>query len=203
MADETKLMLSDGELHFVKDTQWFLTKQKITETVYQLMHAQVPVITNLFAKNISADFSELKTVVPKISRGEQYLSLPYIILDYPSVFEKDNIFALRTMFWWGNFISVTLHLSGKYKEALAKNILRKLKANPDGIFICINENQWQHHFGPDNYIEAAKITNYKYGKINVHARFLKLSVKLDLLQWNEMPALLIDAYQKMATLIKT
>lgn len=203
MADETKLMLSDGELHFVKDTQWFLTKQKITETVCQLMHAQVPVIINYFAKNIPADFSELKTAVPKISRGEQYLSLPYIILDYPSVFEKDNIFALRTMFWWGNFISVTLHLSGKYKEALTKNILGKLKANPGGIFICINENQWQHHFEPDNYIEAATITNYKYGKINVDARFLKLSIKLDLQQWNQMPALLIDAYQKMAILIKT
>ena len=107
------------------------------------------------------------------------------------------------MFWWGNFISVTLHLSGKYKEALAKNILDRLQNNPGDIFICINENEWQHHFEPDNYIVAASITNYKYGKINEHGRFLKLSIKLDLQQWNEMPALLINAYQKMATLIKT
>ena len=32
----------------------------------------------------------------------------------PAVFSKENIFAIRTMFWWGNFFSISLHVSGKY-----------------------------------------------------------------------------------------
>ena len=49
---------------------------------------------------------------PKIAKGENYLQLPYVLLDYPRCFDKENIFAIRTMFWWGNFFSITLHLSG-------------------------------------------------------------------------------------------
>ena len=39
----------------------------------------------------------------KISRGENYRGLPYLILDYPAYFSQKDIFAFRTMFWWGHF----------------------------------------------------------------------------------------------------
>ena len=46
---------------------------------------------------------EFFDVSPKISRGEQYLGLPYVMLDYPRIFSKENVFAIRTFFWWGNY----------------------------------------------------------------------------------------------------
>lgn len=37
----------------------------------------------------------------------------YLILDYPGMLSTENIFAVRTLFWWGNIFSVSLHLSSK------------------------------------------------------------------------------------------
>jgi hypothetical protein len=68
-------------------------------------------------------FGDIQCLNGKISRGENYQLLPYIILDYPSYFSRNNIFAVRTMFWWGNFFSITLHLSGDHKINLLITIL--------------------------------------------------------------------------------
>ena len=60
---------------------------------------------------------------PKISKGENYKGLPWLVLDYPRYFNKEDIFAIRTLFWWGNFFSITLHISGKYKMRYEKKII--------------------------------------------------------------------------------
>ena len=74
---------------------------------------------------------------PKISKGENYKGLPYLILDYPRFFEKENICAIRTMFWWGNFISVTLHLSGIYKQETEEKLI-KLYPNPAVAYVTFD-----------------------------------------------------------------
>ena len=38
---------------------------------------------------------------PRISRGEQYQRLPWVMLDYPRIFGKEDIFAIRTFFLVG------------------------------------------------------------------------------------------------------
>ena len=55
------------------------------------------------------------------------------MLDYPALFKKDEIFALRTMFWWGNFMSITLLLSGGYKETFATVIEENCLRSPEGL----------------------------------------------------------------------
>ena len=62
---------------------------------------------------------------PKITRGENYQLLPYVILDYPRCFQKEQVFAIRTMFWWGKGISITLHVSGNVARMAALADLRR------------------------------------------------------------------------------
>ena len=73
----------------------------------------------------------IKTSTPKISKGENYKDLPYVMLDYPRCFQKEKTIAIRTFFWWGNFFSINLQLSGEYKEqalpSLQSNFLRSAK----------------------------------------------------------------------------
>jgi hypothetical protein len=33
------------------------------------------------------------------------------------------VFAIRTMFWWGNFFSVTLHMKGNYREHFQEKLI--------------------------------------------------------------------------------
>lgn len=96
---------------------------------------------------------------PKISRGENYLGLPYIILDYPRVFREGNIFAIRSMFWWGHYFSSTLHLGGLYKlQAQEKVALHYEALSREGYYISVHEDQWLHQFEPEVYLPVSKLS---------------------------------------------
>lgn len=202
MADKTKIMLSDGELRFVKDTSWVLTKGRIIGAVYELFNEQVPVINDEFQRVSTPGLQEVMGSVPRISKGDNYQSLPYVILDYPAVFGKEDIFALRTMFWWGRFVSITLHLSGKYAVGLRERIIEKLAAGPGDFYICVNDTQWEHHLEAGNFTPAAAVTQGGIGNIIGSNTFIKLALRYDLEEWNQLPGLLQPGYRKMLDLIR-
>src|SRR6218665_338496 len=145
MAEDTKITLSKLELDLIKNKEWILTKHSAMEKISLMLWQQVDIITGNF-KYLSKEWEVLKTVSPKISKGERYLNLPYLILDYPASFSGKNIFALRTLFLWGDCISVTIHLSGQYKQALQKRIFKNIKCSNAAFYISVGESQWQHHF---------------------------------------------------------
>ena len=141
MTDKSKLTFSAEELHLVSTTNWILTKRKIIEDV------------NIFFANFADDMKDavmaekewlphaVISSTPKIAKGENYLQLPYLILDYPRCFDKENVFAIRTMFWWGNFFSCTLHLSGSYKTIFQQNLIKNIEAlRFNNYYICINQD---------------------------------------------------------------
>lgn len=189
MTDTAKITLSDKELSLVQNTDWILTKHRIIQNVFELFSFHAEQI-KLIMQDLPGLGDELKTSIPKIAKGEQYRQLPYVIMDYPKLFGKEDIFALRTMFWWGNFFSITLHLAGTYKacvnvEKLFNNTLLK-----EQLFICVNDNQWQHHFDESNYLPLSKFTIQQIELMKREKHFLKLSLKYNLEKWNKMPALL-------------
>ncbi|MFZ1527398.1 MAG: hypothetical protein WAT19_01520 [Ferruginibacter sp.] len=192
-------MLSETELAKVTDREWILTKQVITDKAVQLFNMQVPVITELFQPRLqSCPFPELLSAAPKISKGENYLGLPWVMLDYPAVFSKEHVFAVRTMFWWGNFVSITLHLGGKYKNLAGENADEYFRQSGEGLFLCINEDQWHHHFEPGNYREASGISLHGL----MERPFIKVALKYDLQDWNQLQSLLHGGYTKLAGLLK-
>jgi hypothetical protein len=203
MTDKSKLTLSAEELQLVSTTNWILTKRKIIENV------------NIFFANFADD---MKAVVmaekkwlphavtsstPKIAKGENYLQLPYLILDYPRCFDKENVFAIRTMFWWGNFFSCTLHLSGSYKIMFQQNVIKNIAVLPKDIFyICINKDEWQQHFEEDNYVALNKLTRAEIQKIIVQQHFIKVAAKFSLHQFNEIDVLLEKSFADALHLLK-
>ncbi len=203
MADATKLMLSPQELLIVEDTSWVLTKQQIIKKVYELFHAQVPVIQQLIGNTKNHLPPALLSVIPKISRGENYRNLPYVILDYPSMFDKENIFALRTMFWWGNFFSITLHLTGRFKKLYQQDITNNIQKKGEGDFyVCVNDKGWEHHFDAVNYLPAHSLTTEELDSHLNRKEFLKVAVKINLNQWNDLLLVLPDAYETVTDLLR-
>jgi hypothetical protein len=201
MADKANLILSNTELTIVQDTHFILTKHKIINIVFEIFNEQTAFIQNAIADNITSLPLEVVSAVPKIYKGDNYLQLPYVIMDYPAVFSKQAVFAIRTMFWWGNFISVTLHLSGKYKNNFAAIFFKNLKKSTGNFYYCINNNQWQHHFNADNYVAATTIPDLDSAEFKKKS-FLKLALKYNLNEWNSMPQLLEAAYKHILLLLK-
>jgi hypothetical protein len=88
------------------------------------------------------------------------------------------------MFWWGNFFSFTLHLEGialdQYRKTIVDNIDKLFDKN---IYMGVGETPWQYHYGTDNYLTLTK----KHSKIISNCKFLKLSKKISLSEWEKLP----------------
>jgi hypothetical protein len=100
------------------------------------------------------------------------------VLDYPRHFQHNNIFAIRTMFWWGNFFSITLHVSGINKEGLLQKISANISLLADkGFYIYDGKQEWEHDFDPASYKKLASLEDRSLNVIFSGNKFLKLAIK--------------------------
>lgn len=205
--DAAKIGLSQKELELVSVADWILTKNAILQKVNQLL-GSLQVKQQQYLKFHSVKFTgEVSNPMaigysPKISKGENYKGLPYLILDYPRIFDHRTIFAIRTMFWWGNFFSVTLHLSGIYKKEFIHNLSDLLPSlQKNNFFICVNNDEWQHHFNEDNYVQASKITVHEIDIIN-KKNFFKISKKISVSEWQNADEFIIISFREIMKLLQ-
>lgn len=113
-------MFSEAELQMACNPEVILTKNRIIGRVCDGF--------GLLGRNLFESLEPLRkafpnetAVLPKISKGEQYRGLPWVMLDYPRYFDpKNGHLALRVMFWWGNYFLVQLHVSGNYLAPVFK-----------------------------------------------------------------------------------
>ena len=193
--DTTKIRLSPEEGALVIRADWILTKNSVIQKTIQLLaslQTQQEILL-LTYKGILP--GEIINSSPKISKGENYKGLPYLVLDYPRYFNKEDTFAIRMFFWWGNFFSGTLHLSGIYKRMYEEKIIQSFETlKTEGFSICINEDQWEHHFEITNYLPLHSLTAYQFEEIINRKPFIKLSKKISLEQWNSAEKKLLEIF---------
>ncbi|HSC53122.1 MAG TPA: hypothetical protein VLC98_05880 [Phnomibacter sp.] len=114
----SKLALSSAEWQMAYSTEVILTKNRIIEEVYNLF-GELSVAFQKQGEGLKDWKPELFAVHPKISRGENYEGMPWVMLDYPREYSKEHgHFAIRCFFWWGHFFSINLQLSGAYLQQL-------------------------------------------------------------------------------------
>ncbi len=194
--------LSKSELLLVCDEQFILTKNIIIDKVYELFGLLSEQFKS-FIKSANHLPIEVLQFSPKIYKGEQYQKLPYVMLDYPRCFGKEDVFAIRCLFWWGNFFSITLHMSGKYANVYRGTVQRSLQRNETNKwYVCVNEDHWEHHFKPSNYLEATKEILEKLNtQITGKNSFLKIAKKIPLQQWDEAYDFFIIAFQEILEML--
>jgi hypothetical protein len=197
-----KIQLSAEELSLVQNAGLLLTKNTIIEKVYALFGDLAHEMRdNATMKLIIPE--EVLVPSPKISKGENYKGLPWVILDYPRLFNREHTFAIRTMFWWGHFFSVTLHLKGKYKQQYQQNLLNNLPLlAARQFYLCVSGDEWRHEFEVDNYTPLTQLNSSTIEEILLTSDFCKLSAKISLPQWNQSKKLLIDLYETIITTIE-
>lgn len=195
-----KVRLSSKEQELVMNADWILTKNAVIQKLYiyfgqlseqyQSLIQQYPALANEAAC----------AAIPKISRGENYEGLPWVMLDYPRYFNGDDVFAIRSFFWWGNQVSITLQLSGKFKTFYSNAIqqyfhLRNGNPHPTHEwFIGINlEDAWQHHFRPENYRRAAEVSPALISQLP----YIKLAKKIPLDEWDDVDFFLQQTFKEI------
>jgi hypothetical protein len=199
MNEKTKITLSAKELEMVCNTDWILTKQSIIQKVYLLFgdfsDSIQQQVSGKLAVNISSKF-------PKISRGECYQNLPYVMLDYPRYFTKAETIAIRTFFWWGNFCSINLHLSGQSKSAAVPLLIEKFSFLQQHDFsICVNNTPWEHHFGLDNFAPVKTISLEEFRTLLDRKPFVKIAKKIPLYEWEKISLFIGKSFKELLQFI--
>jgi len=196
--DTTKIRLSPEETALVIRADWILTKNSVIQKTKQLLAALQTEQQTLLRSYENKLPEEIITSSPKISKGENYKGLPWLVLDYPRYFNKEHAFAIRMFFWWGNFFSGTLHLSGIYKRKYEERIIRSFELLKTKKFsICINDDQWEHHFEMTNYLPLHNITAYQFEELISKRSFIKLSKKIPLEKWNDAEKKLLEIFSQL------
>jgi len=190
MQNETKIQLSPFEQSLLKNADWILTKNAIIEKMKLLLQQCLEKQQELMQSKNFVLPEDVNSVSPKISRGENYHGLPWLMLDHPRYFDKENIFAIRTFFWWGHYFSTTFHLAGSYKNIFEEKIISNYPSlKEQSFYLCINKAEWEHHFHEDNYRPIKEISVTEFQQFITEKKFIKLSVKFELDKWYELPLL--------------
>ncbi|MCW3461845.1 hypothetical protein [Chitinophaga nivalis] len=138
----------------------------------------------------------------KISKGEQYKQLPWVMLDYPRYFNKSAVFAFRTMFWWGHYFSCTLHLAGtvkvRFSDALVNGYEKLALA---GFQVYVQEDPWEHDFENGNYSLIGEMTFEDWKRLVGRHDFIKLAKPFALEQWGEIITAIAEAYAALLSLL--
>ena len=181
---QTKVTLSAKELELVNNAGWILTKNAIIEKVYLLFGGLSDVYRAALDKNVLFTPEDIGTRSPKISKGDQYEGLPWVMLDYPRHFTGDDAFGIRSFFWWGNFCSITIQLSGRFQEKYAASVQHYFQTHSRcrDWFIGTGTDPWKHHFRNDNY---QPLSQWQGGSM-AGLPFIKLAKKIPLQDWDQL-----------------
>jgi hypothetical protein len=194
--------LSEQELRFLADRDFLTAKHRIVQQLRrQLEEAQQLLKQHQQELGLPA---ALWAVPPKISRGENYELLPYLVLDYPRVFQPEDIFAYRSMIWWGHEISCSLQLGGAYWQHYKASILQQLEKDTSlEWWLCVHTSPWEYHFRPDNYRPLSELLQQEES-LDAFARkpFFKISRRLPLERYADLPAFCLESLKELAGLLK-
>lgn len=172
------LPITPEELSLAQNKQWIYSKQNIIQKTYSLLGEASEHYRKLAAASPMND--EFKKVSPKIYKGENLRGLPYVLLDWPRIFNGNDVLAVRTLFWWGTAFSIHLILGGEYKAGYLPAILQKLsEGDYANWFFSFTDDPWHHHFAEDNYRPM-----HELGKEKTSVYF-KLGTQFPLEKWSE------------------
>lgn len=193
--DGSKVTLSPAELALAADPSVMLMKNSVIEAVYDLF-GRLAERQSRSVIGLRPFFGEAFDNPPKISRGERYHGLPYVMLDHPRRFSGNDIFAIRTLFWWGHFFSVTLHLKGAWLERFSDRVVggRDWLAGR-GYHVSTGRHEWEHHFGDDNYLPVSSISATDWEDACSRGGFTRLAVRFPVSRFNDMEDILSEAFE--------
>ena len=202
MKEVSKILLSKEEILVLREEAFFHVKRRVTDKIFNQLAETVKAIqsTSYFHKIIFPEGTD--TTTGKISKGENYLGLPFITLDFPRFFSQEKFLTFRTMIWWGNFVSGTLLVS----DAAVPSVKQKFQKNfpalkEEGTFLCVNESPWHHHFGKENFIPLTSLTLKEVELILTKQEFLKVAMKLPLTQINRLQKFSSQSFERFSRLL--
>lgn len=182
------VMLSDRELEMVTNAELILTKNRIIQRVMELFGNVSASAQTILASGLLKGLPEVQAIGPKISKGEQYQELPWVMLDYPRLFSNQHVLAIRCFFWWGNYVSVVLHLKGDYMEKHRAALQVSVWA--EGTLFDTGHDEWNNDLIHPDFQPIAQVP----AAVWQERSYLRIATKIPLSEWDHIESFLINQY---------
>lgn len=192
-----KIRLSEEEQNLVMNGDWILTKNRVLEQISSFLAELQLSQINLVRQHFELP-EELAAKPPKLTKGENYLGLPYRVLDYPRLFGQEDVFAIRTLFWWGNYFTVNLILAGEWKRIKSGALITAFDQLKDKAhFICTADSPWINELSPENYREIDTLDRESWEKIIREQTYIRISSRHLLSDWETMEERLLGDFVRL------
>ncbi len=144
--------LTKHELDFISDPIYMQMKQKLIRNFYDAMHGMGSWLMAKYYPNSKLNF--------KVTRGENYLDMPYVVLDTPQLSTQYMENHLRIMLWWGHYISLQYFI-GVDETTVTK--LKQLKHLP--YKVLTTDNLFNNKLDDLDFVETSAL-NEKHFTFN-------------------------------------
>ncbi|WMJ74018.1 hypothetical protein RCC89_12715 [Cytophagaceae bacterium ABcell3] len=171
---------SQYEFSVLKNTDFLITKRSILQKVTGAFDALSSQLSHHLAKS-SVVLPANTRLTPKISKGENYRGLPYIVLDFPSLFSKDSLFMFRVIFLWGYAFSIEMLVSGDMLKEKADLLLEHAPKIRETLpFICISKTPWEYYYDDTIFKPCSELDKEAFRHIIENRDFVKLGARFPL-----------------------
>jgi hypothetical protein len=183
---------TDDEFEILGDRHFLLTKRKAIDHTVQLLADVKDSLKDLNKESYSLPDAAWRSM-GKISKGENYRGLPFVVLDYPSLFERKNILTFRTMFWWGHYFAVFVMCSG---EMMKWCPLKKLeeKGLKNDYFINTSKDFWNFDLDNGPFIKAEEMRDGS--DIEKTHNSCSVARRLEIKDYKKLPELVTDTFME-------
>ena len=193
--NRAKLQFSAEEETLLLQADWLFTKNSILGKVDSFFGEMAHTLQHLFLTPANPALPSDLLGSPKLSRGEHYGGLPYRILDFPRHFEQESVLAWRTLFWWGQFFSVTVHLKGTYQKQFAPVLLSSLHKGSSSFSVSLSGDEWDHDCRKYVLLSDRPLTDWLSDIPG--APFCKIARHWPLEDWPQLPVLMVSCYEEL------
>ncbi|MFN4124090.1 MAG: hypothetical protein ACK4GL_12400 [Flavobacteriales bacterium] len=156
--------LDDDARAFMSNPEPIRLKKAITQHIEQAFYALANEIESKFPNEALKIDAAWSVRTAKISKGENYQDMPYVVLDYPFLMHQKDLLLFRTMFWWGHYFSLNLLIKGESFHHPVQALIQQLQKSPEpDVYILTSDNFWQNDISGLDFSSCnAKAAQYSW-----------------------------------------
>jgi len=194
MSDE-ETVLSAKELALLEDVEVLPLKKRICEKLEAVLQQLQNHIFEEVTENHSVIPEEFLQNKGRISRGDNYRSFAYRVLDCPAYFDKQDWFTYRTVIMWGHHIGFHLLLAGRYQLDYQEKLMTADWMWERPVYVSVNGDPWEWIPSEKDHLIVGKLKSNQLMQIFDTQSYIRLSQYIDLNQYAQIPRLGRDLWK--------
>ncbi len=166
---------SPHEMEMLTHVEVFQHKPGIMKKGEDYLKALEQAMVKELAGNESCFPAGTKLQSGQLVRGENHKGFPYLSLDIPQKFSKTEMFAYRTLFWWGHYLGFSLILKGeKLPDYVDRLLAHKNDPMLAGVYLAAAPTPWEWNPSNDNFKQVRTTPGEELKSIVESIEYIKL-----------------------------